>query len=265
MKARTEGGDERSGWPRISRSRRARPASSVTTIRETEHHDAEGAKDAKQPARIKNQRTASPKTVNRKTDDKGQISKDGGKTRRRVETCRAGSDRRPAKHRLPIEVGIQSIAADRRQAYRRQTIDPASRRPAQAVARQVHRRVAGPANRASEPAPQQKTPTDRAAKRLKVGAEQMEEAQEETREAEREGATEEQQKAVKELEQAKAELERMLRQLREEEMERTLTLLAARFRKMLEVQTAVYDGTVRLDQVAEGRTAGTTKKSKRPG
>jgi hypothetical protein len=33
-------------------------------------------------------------------------------------------------------------------------------------------------------------------------------------------------------------------------MERTLTQLAARFRKMLELQTAVYEGTVRLDQVA---------------
>ena len=53
------------------------------------------------------------------------------------------------------------------------------------------------------------------------------------------------------MEQAKAELERVLRQLREEELERTLTQLAARFRKMLEMQTAVYDGTVRLDQVPE--------------
>ena len=37
--------------------------------------------------------------------------------------------------------------------------------------------------------------------------------------------------ALEQLEQAKAELERVLRQLREEEMERTLTMLAARFRK----------------------------------
>ena len=55
------------------------------------------------------------------------------------------------------------------------------------------------------------------------------------------------------MEQAKAELERVLRQLREEELERTLTQLAARFRKMLEMQTAVYDGTVRLDQVPEAQ------------
>ncbi len=34
-------------------------------------------------------------------------------------------------------------------------------------------------------------------------------------------------------------------------MERTLTLLAARFRKMLEVQTRIYEGTKRLDRVPE--------------
>jgi hypothetical protein len=41
----------------------------------------------------------------------------------------------------------------------------------------------------------------------------------------------------------------VLRQLREEEMERTLTQLAARFRKMLAAQIKVYDGTMRLDRV----------------
>jgi hypothetical protein len=69
--------------------------------------------------------------------------------------------------------------------------------------------------------------------------------------AERSGASEEQRKAVQELEQAKAELERVLRQLREEEREQTLTTLAARFKKMLEAQIKVRDGTVRLDRTAE--------------
>jgi hypothetical protein len=78
----------------------------------------------------------------------------------------------------------------------------------------------------------------------------MEEARKKLEEAQRENATESQRKAIEELEVAKSELERVLRQLREEEMERTLTQLAARFRKMLEVQTAVYEGTVRIDKVA---------------
>jgi hypothetical protein len=49
------------------------------------------------------------------------------------------------------------------------------------------------------------------------------------------------------LEQAKAELERILRQLREEELERMLVLLEARFRKMLDAQVEVYEQTKKLE------------------
>ena len=79
----------------------------------------------------------------------------------------------------------------------------------------------------------------------------MEEAQKQLEEAKRDGAAESQREALKQLEQAKAELERVLRQLREEEMERTLTMLAARFRKMLDAQTRIYEGTKRVDRVPE--------------
>jgi hypothetical protein len=99
--------------------------------------------------------------------------------------------------------------------------------------------------------PQQDAPADRATDRLKKAQQQMQEAEKKLKEAQRKGATDRQQQAIKELEQARAELERVLRQLREEELERTLTQLAARFRKMLEMQTAIYDGTVRVDQVPE--------------
>jgi hypothetical protein len=79
----------------------------------------------------------------------------------------------------------------------------------------------------------------------------MQEAQKQLEEAKRDGAAQSQREALKQLEQAKAELERVLRQLREEEMERTLTMLAARFRKMLEAQTRIYEGTKRLDRIPE--------------
>jgi hypothetical protein len=77
----------------------------------------------------------------------------------------------------------------------------------------------------------------------------MEQARKKLDEAQRQGAAENQREALRELEQAKAELERILRQLREEELERTLTQLAARFRKMLELQNEIYESTVRLDRV----------------
>jgi len=101
--------------------------------------------------------------------------------------------------------------------------------------------------------PPQEDPADRATDRLKKAQQQMQQALKKLQETERKGASESQLQALKELEQAKAELERVLRQLREEELERTLTQLAARFRKMLEMQTAVYDGTVRLDQVPQAQ------------
>jgi hypothetical protein len=80
----------------------------------------------------------------------------------------------------------------------------------------------------------------------------MQEAQKKLEESKRAGATEEQDKAIHELEQAKAALEEILRQLREEQIKRTLEMLEARFRKMLQLQREVLEGTVRLDKIPEG-------------
>jgi hypothetical protein len=94
-------------------------------------------------------------------------------------------------------------------------------------------------------------PMQRAAQKLRQAQQRMEEAQKKLEESKRDGAVEEQAKAVEELEQAKAELERILRQLREEELERMLVMLEARFRKMLDEQVEVYDETKKLDAAAE--------------
>jgi hypothetical protein len=102
-----------------------------------------------------------------------------------------------------------------------------------------------------QPPSQPQEPAERAAQRLRAAQQQMEQAREKLDEAEREGAAGLQRDALRALEQAKAELERILRQLREEELERTLTQLAARFKKMLEWQIAVHEGTVRLDHVPQ--------------
>lgn len=109
-------------------------------------------------------------------------------------------------------------------------------------------------NSQQQPQPEQpQDPAERASKRLRDAQKKMEDALDKLKDAERKGAADEQREALKALEQAKADLERVLRQLREEEMERTLTQLAARFRKMLELQIQVYDGTVRLDRVPEAK------------
>ena len=101
------------------------------------------------------------------------------------------------------------------------------------------------------PPPPQNQNDNPARKRLEQAQESMKKAQQKLAEAKRKESLEDQQKAREELEQAKAELEQILRQLREEEVERTLAMLEARFRKMLEMQLKVYESTRRLDQVAE--------------
>src|SRR5205085_1480306 len=50
------------------------------------------------------------------------------------------------------------------------------------------------------------------------------------------------------LQKAKEKLEEILKQLREEERERFLAMLEARFQRMLAMQLVVYDGTVKLDK-----------------
>jgi hypothetical protein len=79
----------------------------------------------------------------------------------------------------------------------------------------------------------------------------MREAQKKLEDAQRKDAVAEQEKAKEELEKAKAELERILRQMREEEVERVLALLEGRFRKMLEIQVRIYEDTSRLDKTLE--------------
>ena len=90
-------------------------------------------------------------------------------------------------------------------------------------------------------------PADRATERLQRARQRMQQAQERLEKSQRDESIKSQEKALRELEQAKAELERILRQLREEEKERMLMLLDARFRRMLDAQIEVYEKTKKLD------------------
>jgi hypothetical protein len=94
----------------------------------------------------------------------------------------------------------------------------------------------------------------RTARRLAEAERRMREARERIDDAARREAREEQEKAVEELEAARAELEEILRQLREEEVERLLVQLEARVRAMLRIERAVQAGFDRL--VAEGGLVG---------
>lgn len=87
------------------------------------------------------------------------------------------------------------------------------------------------------------------------GQKQVEEANNLQKQAEdkiqqddRADASKKQDKAVDKLEQARKQLEEILRQMREEEQERVLARLQQRVERMLQVQTEVYEATVRVDR-----------------
>ncbi len=96
--------------------------------------------------------------------------------------------------------------------------------------------------------PQQQEPNDNPVKK------QIEDANKYQKQAEtdldknkKDDAADKQTKAIKELEAAKKKLEELLKQMREEEIERKLADLEKRCRYMLALQIEVRDGTVTLD------------------
>lgn len=104
-----------------------------------------------------------------------------------------------------------------------------------------------------EPSPPSQPEDEQSAARKRIDAAQkaMREARQKLEEAKRNDAVKDQEEAIRQLQQAKAALEEILRQLREEEMDRVLAMLEVRFRKMLQMQREVLEGTVRLDKIPE--------------
>jgi hypothetical protein len=95
---------------------------------------------------------------------------------------------------------------------------------------------------------------------LERAREAMERAMENLKKNKRQDASDDQDDAVAELQRAKEKLEEILRQLREEEKERFLAMLEARFQRMLAMELLVYDGTVKLSR---GSSADQSRQSAR--
>lgn len=94
----------------------------------------------------------------------------------------------------------------------------------------------------------------RTQKRLDAATERMRRAEDRLQNAKRKDARQDQEKAIEELETARAELEEILRQLREQEVERLLVQLEARLRGMLRAEKAVLAGIEKLSaEPADGR------------
>ncbi len=84
----------------------------------------------------------------------------------------------------------------------------------------------------------------------------MERAIDKLKKKQRHDASDAQDDALANLQKAKEKLEEILRQLREEERERFLAMLEARFQRMLALQLIVYDGTIKLDKTPDGDRSG---------
>ncbi|MEM6472262.1 MAG: hypothetical protein AAF802_22060 [Planctomycetota bacterium] len=94
--------------------------------------------------------------------------------------------------------------------------------------------------------PQPKSPEQQAQDQLKQAIERMRQAQDDLEQSKRDEAIEQQLAAEENLRRAIDELEQILRQLREEEMQRELARLESRLKKMLEMQSRVLDETMEL-------------------
>jgi hypothetical protein len=86
----------------------------------------------------------------------------------------------------------------------------------------------------------------RTRRRLQAAEARMRQAAERLDEARRKEARAEQEKAIEELESARAELEEILRQMREEEVERLLVQLETRIRTMLKAERNIRDAALKL-------------------
>ncbi len=98
----------------------------------------------------------------------------------------------------------------------------------------------------------------RTGKRLEAARKRMKQAEERLEESRGKQARENQEKAIEELEAARAELEEILRQVREEEIERLLVHLETRLRSMLRAEKAVLSGCEKLAAAAASLAGGET-------
>jgi len=102
----------------------------------------------------------------------------------------------------------------------------------------------------SPPQPQQQQ-ANPVRKRVEAAQDRMRKAQQNLEDANRTKSVENMIAAEAELAAARKELEEILRQLREEEVERMLAMLESRFRQMLEREIRVYERTRKLDGIVQ--------------
>jgi len=104
----------------------------------------------------------------------------------------------------------------------------------------------------SKPGPKQETPEEaEARKRIEDSNKYQKSAENKIQGKDNQGASNDQDEAIKELEKAKKELEKLLKQKRQEEIERLLAKLQARCEFMLSLQRQARDETVKVNDATK--------------
>ncbi len=138
---------------------------------------------------------------------------------------------------------------------------PSESQPSESQPSESQPSEAAPNPAADSPTPPP-SPQQQAEQKLQQAIERMQQAEQELEQAQRDEATDRQREAERNLREAIDELEKILRQLREEELERELARLESRLRKMAQMQSAVLDQTQELAAIpAEARDRQTDLRS----
>lgn len=247
IKARTEGGDDADKLSKDQAQLGEATEKLEQQIQTTEGSESSGSQQKKN--KQKNEEQGKPsdgKPETREQDKKQPDDKQDAEEQAGKKSSGKKSDDKPSSGKMSDGEPQEGKPTDSQSQQDAQD-SQGKPSPTQPSPGQGQPQPSQQSDSSAEPSEQSQSPAERAQQRLKKAQQRMQQALEQLEQAKNEKALDKQEAALRELEQAKAELERILRQLREEELERMLVLLEARFRKMLDAQVKVYEQTKQLD------------------
>lgn len=192
----------------------------------------------------------------KKSEDKSDGKSEGKSEDKANDADKNSPEKGESSDSKSGEKSQQSQQQDQPQKGQPQQVKPQQGKPQQGQPQQGQQQQGQPEQDQSEQQPpetqqqQPKSPAERAQEQIQEAQKRMKEAEKDLKDAKREGAVEKQREAEENLKQAIQQLEEILKQLREEEVKRSLETLSTRLRRMLEMQTKIYDESKRLHEIA---------------
>lgn len=200
----------------------------------------------------------------RAADEQRDAERQAAEDRERDPSLQEGEPPHPEQSREGESLDRESQSREESESREGQTKDQESQGPPQPSSGERPPGEPPPGQSPQEPqqpsqgeppqsAPQQQKQKEQQTpgrQQLEQARQRMQQAIEQLEQEQRDKASDEQDAAIARLEEMKAQLEEILRQLREEEQKLFLTMLEARFKRMLELQLDINNGTLKLDRVS---------------